>query len=209
MSLRLIRVTWFHFYDELARNLLVNFLALVACFVPLPVLGIPVSLCAISRYANRLVRFEDPEAKSFFVEYRRYLWRGLGYGWFYFALLVLLTGSLWFYITHTEDLGWIAYGLSGICFWVVLYYCAMGFYFFPLLVYQGEGLMTTLRRSAQAVLLRPSLVATGVLVWMVWLGMGYFLEPLLFIVPLIWFALSGNVGLLLLLGEYSDEVPGA
>ena len=183
-----------------------NFLALAACLVPLPVLGIPVSLCAISGYANRLVRFQDPDAKVFLAEYRRCFWRGLGYGWFYFALFVPLTGSLWFYVTHARDLGLIAYGLGSICLWMVLYYCAMGFYFFPLMVHQKEGLVVTLKRSALAVLLRPSLAATGVLVCLAWLLICCVLRPLLFIVPLIWFALSGNVGLLLLLDEYSDEV---
>ncbi|MFH1743896.1 MAG: DUF624 domain-containing protein [bacterium] len=207
MYLRLLRVTWFHFYDELGRNLLVNFLAVAACLVPLPVLGIPVSLCAISAYANRLARFQDPGTKVFFEEYRRFFWRGLKYGWFYFAVFIPLATSLWFYIRHSEDLGLLGYALAGICFWTLLFYGAMGFYFFPLLVHQEQGLLTTLKRSALAVLARPMSVGIGLIVWLLWIGIGCVIQPLLFVVPLIWLALSGNVSLLFLLDEYSDEVP--
>ena len=132
-------------------------------------LAIPVSLCAISGYANKLVRFQDPGIRIFFDEYRRHFWRGLGYGWFYFTLFIPLLTSLWFYIQYTEKLGLLGYGLAGICFWMVLFYSAMGFYFFPLLVHQKKGPLTTLKRSALAVLAHPAFVGIGALVWLVWL----------------------------------------
>ncbi len=207
MILRFLRVTWFHFYDELARNLLVNFLALVAFVFPLPAIGIPVSLCAICGYANRLVRFQDPEWGSFFGEYKRWFGKGLLYGWTYFAMFVPLVFSFRFYVSRSEDLGLVAYGLAGVCFWAVVFYSAMGFYFFPLLVHQREGMVTTMKRAAAAVLIRPGLVASAGISVLLWGLICWLIQPLLFIVPLIWFAISGNVGLLLLLDEYNDEVP--
>ncbi|HPA45410.1 MAG TPA: hypothetical protein PLZ55_17160 [bacterium] len=200
-------MTWFHFYDDLGRNLLVNFLAVLAFVVPLPILGIPVSFCAICAYANSLVRFGDPSASRFFTEYRRYFWRGLGYGWSYLLLYVPLGFSFWFYLRHGDEWGLWGYLLAGICFWSLLFYLAMGFYFFPLLVHQKERFWCTLKRSALAVLIGPGYVLTGVGVWLLWMAVCCILSPLLFVVPAIWAAITANAALLLLLNEYRDEVP--
>ncbi len=207
MILRFLRVTWFHFYDELPRNLLMNLFALVGCVVPLPLLGIPVSLCAISGYANRLIRFQDPELRVFLREYQRWFGRGLLFGWAYFALFIPLLSSFWFYGRYAADFGIFGYGLAGICFWVLVFYVLMGVYFFPLVVHQREGLVKTFKRSAIAVLIRPGLVLAGAATFLLWVMVCWIVPPLFFLVPLIWLAISGNVGLLLLLDEYDDEVP--
>ncbi|HQL61670.1 MAG TPA: hypothetical protein PLQ35_05195 [bacterium] len=206
-TLHLLRVTWFHFYDDLGRNLLVNFLAVTAFFVPLPILGIPVSICAICAYANSLVRFEDPPASRFITEYRRYFRRGLGYGWSYLAVCVPLGFSFGFYLHHNKEWGLWGYLLAGICFWSLVFYLAMGFYFFPLLVHQREGFLLMMKRSALAVLLGPGYVWIGMSVWLLWVAICCIFPPLLLIVPVIWAAITANAALLLLLNEYRDEVP--
>lgn len=207
MTGRFLRVTWFHFYDELGRNLLVNLLWLIACFFPLPILGIPVATCALCYYARELTLFRDPPARLFWQGYTKFFWRGLGYGWGFALLAVPVAFSAIFYIVKSPDFGlWILLP-AGVCLWFVVLYVLAWHYFFPFLVHQEQGFLTTVKRSCLAVLMRPGLAVTATLTWVSWLLLSMLLTPLLLFVPAIWWCISGCSALLLLIEDYDDSVP--
>ncbi len=207
MTGRFLRATWFHFYDELGRNLLGNLFWVVACVFPIPLLGLPIATCALCHYAGELTQFRDPPIRVFWQGYRIHFWRGLFYGWGFLLLALPVVFSLIFYLLRAAEHGFWALLLVGVSTWITVLYGLTSFYFFPFLVHQRNGFWTTLKRAGLAVMLRPGLAVVGTLVSLIWMTASLLITPLLFLVPAVWWCVSGMTALLLLREEYDDRVP--
>ena len=207
MTGRFLRVTWFHFYDELGRNLAVNFLWAAACLFPLPILGIPAATCALCWYARELALFHDPPLRVFWRGYIRFFWRALAVGWGMILLGIPILYSAGFYLLKSREFGFWTLLPAGICMWFVALYLLAWLYLFPFLVHQEKGFFTTVKRSCLAVLIRPGLACTAAAAWLVCLILSALLTPLLLFLPAVWWCISGTAAMLLLLEDYDDSVP--
>ena len=206
MFWKTVKIFTSHCYDNIGRCIGINLLWFAVSVFSLGIL-LPPATAALFCYTNQLVRFQDPDVRTFFRSMRRFLFRAWG---LFLLEMIVFTGLGWgmfIYLTQfSQVIGQTASTiLATASFWIFAYFAVIQIYAWVFLVHQDIGVFAALKRATFLFLMKPVFTLLLFLLVLVLAGLNIPLRlvPLAFIQPIATAVLL-NAGVLVALDEYED-----
>ena len=210
MLMRTLKMAFWVTYDHLGKLIVVNMLSVlllmapgglayaaimsgdvhIALVVGCPMLVVtfgillPLLAAAMAHMVKELIDTKDGSVRTFFSGLHCYAWRAVRVGLAYVLAVCCLVTSTWFYANRLGDsLPWLAYALSALALWALIFFALTALLVMPALVQKREGVWATFKLSALLVLDNP-VFCFGLAMYWVLLASLALLPPVLFLFSL-------------------------